>query len=218
MNAKKRAYLMTARAAKAQATRERILAAAIALYRERTLEDFTLEKVARRAESTVQTVLRIFGSKEGLLFAALYALAEGGANLKVTRPGDIAAAVKEIYDIYEGMGDLVIRHLSDESRHPGLKPVLDKGRDNHRKWLIEVFAPQLARQSGSQRAQLLNVLIAATDVYVWKLLRRDRGLSRSAAEAVIRRIVTGVTQEVSNDSERGADSLVELVRRRQPAT
>lgn len=196
MEMKKRAYLMTARAAKARANREGIIAAAIALYHERTLENFTLEDVARRAETTVQTVLRVFGSKEDLLFAALYALAESGANLKASRPGDVAAAVREIYEVYEGMGDLVIRRLAEEGRYAGLKPILDKGRDNHRNWLMEVFAPQLARQNGSQRAQLLNILIAATDVYVWKLLRRDRGLSRSAAETVVRRIITSVTQEV----------------------
>lgn len=218
MKIKKRPYLMTARAAKARATRERIIVAAIALYRERTLEDFTLEDVAGRADTTVQTVLRVFGSKEDLLFAALYAMAEGGTNLKATRPGDVAAAVREIFDVYEGMGDLVIRRLAEEARHAGLKPILDKGRDNHRSWLMDVFAPQLAKLKGSQRAQLLDILITATDVYVWKLLRRDRGLSRPAAEAVVRRIISSVTREVPNESEGGEDSLAQLVRRRQPAT
>src|SRR6516165_4383111 len=50
-------------------------------------------------------------------------------------------------------------------------------------------APSIARQEGGQRALMLNALVAATDVYVWKLLRRDRGVGRAAAEAVVRRLV-----------------------------
>src|SRR5580693_9185589 len=61
----------SARAAKAEATRARIRAAAIALYTDRPIEDFTLEEVAKRAQTTVQTVLRAFGSKEELVYEAL---------------------------------------------------------------------------------------------------------------------------------------------------
>lgn len=218
MKKEKRRYVMTARAAKADATRERIRASAMELYCQRAIEDFTLEAVADRAETTVQTVLRIFGSKEDLLFAALGELAASGVSLKVTPPGDITAAVSAIVDVYETMGDLVIQRLNDERRHPALKPLLDQGRQNHRDWVKTAFAPQLQHHHGSQRMQLLNALIAATDVYVWKLLRRDRGLSRAATEAVMCRMITGATQqETSDGEERGSDSLAELVRRREPA-
>ncbi len=36
-------------------------------------------------------------------------------------------------------------------------------------------------------------LYAATDVTVWKLLRRDLGRSRAEAEAIIRKLVEGAT-------------------------
>jgi hypothetical protein len=45
------------------------------------------------------------------------------------------------------------------------------------------------------RAQLFNILIAATDVTVWKLLRRDRALDRPAAEAVVCKMISSVTNE-----------------------
>ena len=92
----KRPYDMTARLAKSQATRERIRASAMALYIDSAIEEFTLEEVAKRAEITVQTILRIFGSKEDLLFAALGELAETGLSLKATPAGDIPAAVSAI--------------------------------------------------------------------------------------------------------------------------
>ena len=42
------------------------------------------------------------------------------------------------------------------------------------------------------RTQLLNILIVATDVYVWKLLRATSRSSRPAAEAVVRKMITSV--------------------------
>jgi hypothetical protein len=104
--------------------------------------------------------------------------------------------------------------LNDERRHPGLKPTLEQGRDNHRDGVKTVFAPQLERTQGAARKELLNILIILTDVYVWKLLRRDMALSRSAAEATVRKMIAGVLEKETTD---GADSLAELVGRRKPA-
>ena len=92
--------------------------------------------------------------------------------------------------------------------------MLDQGRENHRDGVKTVFAPQLERLHGAARAQLLNILVVLTDVYVWKLLRRDMGLSRSAAEAIVRKMITGV---IDKETAHGTDSLAELVGRRQPA-
>ena len=71
MKLSKRSYVMTARAAKAEATRTRILASAMQLYTERAIEDFILDEVAEHSATTVQTVLRIFGNKDKLIFATL---------------------------------------------------------------------------------------------------------------------------------------------------
>lgn len=210
----KRSYVMVNRAAKAQATKQRICDAAVRLYHERTIEDFTLDEVGAGAGTTVQTVLRAFGSKEGLLQAALAETAARGATLKSTPPRDIPAAIGAIVDVYETMADLLTRRLADEARHPALKSSLDKGRANHREWVKTVFAPYLEPLQGSQRTELLDTLVAATDFYVWKLLRRDRGLSRAATEAVMRKIVRSVTQQ---EASHGKNSLVELVGRREPA-
>jgi AcrR family transcriptional regulator len=215
MKIKKRPYVMTARAAKAEATRTRILASAMQLYTERAIEDFTLDEVAEQSATTVQTVLRIFGSKDKLIFAALGELAARGLSLKPTPPGEVEAAVTAIFDIYETMGDLVVQYLNDERRRPPLRPILQQGRENHRDWVRSVFAPQLRRQSGIARAQLLNILDVATDVYVWKLLRRDQALTRSAAEAIVCRMINSVANMEERD---GKDPLAQLVGRRQPAS
>ena len=209
-----RSYTMTARAAKAEATRQRIRVNAMRLYCSRPVEEFTLEDVAQRAGTTVQTILRIFGSKDELIYAALEEMAAGGEFLKPSRPGDIKAAVTAFFDIYEGIGDLVMQRLNEERRRPALKTVLEQGRENHRDGVRTAFAPQLERVHGTARAQLFTALTVITDVYVWKLLRRDMALGRSAAEAIVRKMILGVIAEENTD---GTDTLAELVRRREPA-
>ena len=202
---------MTARAAKAAQTKERILKSAATLYRERALDDFTLEDVAEDARTTVQTVLRIYGNKENLFLAALARVAADGTPLKPTHPGDVGAAVHALYDAYEAIGDVVIAQLADERRRPALTVSLDAGRENHREWARRAFAPQLDSYRGSSRSQLFNILLVATDVYVWKLLRRDLALSRSASEAAVRKILAGV---IDAENAHGTNPLAELVGRR----
>jgi AcrR family transcriptional regulator len=209
MTTPKRRYTMTARAEKAQATRDRILSSAMAIYMERPIEDFTLEDIAQRAETTVQTVLRAYGSKENLVLEALDALAAQGMPAKATPSGDIASAVRTIFDVYETAGDLVISRLADERRHPQIKASLDRGRAGHLDWVAQTFAEHL-----HDRPDLFEMLGVLTDVYVWKLLRRDRSLDRAAAESLVTTMIASVLKGCSD----GKSSLAELVgRRKSPA-
>jgi AcrR family transcriptional regulator len=214
MKKRKRPYTMTARAAKADATRARIRVAAMELYSGGPTAEFTLEEVARRADTTVQTILRIFGSKDELIYAALEEMAASGVFLPPRPTGDIKTAVAAFFDIYESVGDLVMQRLDEERRRPALKATLDQGRDNHRDGVKTIFAPQLERAHGAARAQLLTSLVVLTDVYVWKLLRRDMALPRAAAEAIVRKMIAGV---IAEENTHGTDTLAELVRRREPA-
>lgn len=204
---------MTARAAKAEATKTRIRTSAMALYCERPIADFTLEAVAARAGVAVRTILRAFPSKDALIYAALEEMAAGGVFLKPAPPGDVKAAVTAFFDIYESVGNFVIERLAEERRRPALKASLDQGRENHRDGVQTVFAPQLQRRHGAARTQLLTMLVTLTDVYVWKLLRRD--MARAAAEAIVASMIVSVTAQ---EKSHGTDAVAELVGRRQPAT
>ena len=66
----KRQYRMAARAVQVTATRERILVSALELFGTRLYDEVSLDEVAAAADTTVQTVIRHFGSKESL-FAAM---------------------------------------------------------------------------------------------------------------------------------------------------
>src|SRR5260370_42666326 len=66
----RRRYRMVARAEAAATTAERILDAAVEVFWELPTDQISLDEIARRAGVTVQTVIRRFGGREGLLAAA----------------------------------------------------------------------------------------------------------------------------------------------------
>lgn len=183
---------MRARAAAAEATRERILAAALELLKSRLRSDIRLEDIAQRARVSVQTVLRVFGTRVQLLDEALDAVVQEIAEeLRPAEPGDVEAAVRTWFDHYERLGDVVVRSLAEES-DPEVQPIVRIGRARHRQRVERLFAPLLADRPAAKRARLVDALVCVCDVYTWKLLRRDMGRSRREAEATMALMVTSV--------------------------
>lgn len=132
MKTARRAYRMVARADSAAATGERILDAAVELFWEQPGEPVSLEKVARRAGVTVQTVIRRYGGRDGLFAAAADREAERvGRQRDEAPPGDLRGAVRVLLDHYEEMGDRVLALLAEEARSPALREVADRGRAAH---------------------------------------------------------------------------------------
>ncbi len=189
-----RVYRQDERARRTRANGEAIVAATAGLIkRARRVSHITLEDIARASGLTVRTVLRRFGSREGAFEAAFARINEEFERLRApTPPGDVAAAVKSLLDQYELIGELNMRALEEEHELPLLHQMLKHARRMHRQWVTEVFAPQLATCSGAERVQRITALYAATDSYLWKLLRRDLGRDRAETEAVFRRLVDGV--------------------------
>jgi AcrR family transcriptional regulator len=188
---------MGARAEAAAATAERILDATVELFWEQPSDQVRLDEVARRAGVTVQTVIRRFGGRDGLFEAA--AAREQGrvreSRAGVT-PGDVPGAVAVLVDHYEELGDRVLRLLAEEHHVPALGAVAGEGRRLHREWCRRAFAPSLSGLSGVARDRSLAQLVAICDVYTWKLLRRDSGLSRAQTEQAIVEMLAPFTQEV----------------------
>jgi AcrR family transcriptional regulator len=178
-----RPYRMVARAESAAATGERILDAAVEVFWELPAGHVSLDEVARRAGVSVQTVIRRFGGRDGLFAAAAERETERVRRQRDEAPaGDTRAAVRVLVDHYEAMGDRVLRLLAEEERVAALREVADRGRALHREWCARVFAPALEGLGGVERRRRLAQLVAVCDVYMWKLLRRDAGLSRRQTE------------------------------------
>ena len=184
---------MRARADAAEGTRQRILDAAVAELWAHRLPDVRLDNIAARAEVTVQTVLRVFGTRSDLLELALAALRDRIRRRRETaEPGDVDGTIRALFDHYEEYGDFVVRNLADEESVPELRERLDTGRRLHRLSMQRQFAPQLAEIVESERKRIVDCLVVACDVYTWKLLRRDMGRSRQEAESCAREMVTGI--------------------------
>ena len=187
-----RPYRQKARAEAAEETAKRIALAFGALVHERWFEDITLEDVAQRAGVTVRTIIRRFGSKEGLLGSYIDYLGPQIAEQRTVAPGDVEDAIKRVIDIYEDIGDGVIRNLAQELRFSALRPPIERGRQEHRKITEATYAAWLLGLDAKQRRRKLDALVAATDIYVWKLIRRDMGRSRAETETVIREMVEAI--------------------------
>lgn len=189
----RRRYTMTARAAAAAATHQRILATATEEFLTRPFEQVSLDDVATDAGVTVQTVLRRFGSKEALVAAAAEVGLERVRSERDRAPiGDVAGAVHNLIDHYEEWGERVLRMLAQEEQIAAFRKVAEAGRELHRGWVERTFAPWL-RIRRAARARRLAQLIAVTDVYVWKLLRRDQGLSRAGTGTTLVELVQLIT-------------------------
>jgi AcrR family transcriptional regulator len=188
---KERPYRMGARADATAATGERILDAATEVFWERPSDQISLDDVAARAGVSVRTVIRRFGGRQGLLAAAAAREVRRERSERSLAPvGDVARAVEVLLDHYEVAGDRVLKMLAEEQQVPGLAHMVDMGRTVHRQWCARVFAPALAGLSGVERQRRLAQFVAVCDVYMWKLLRRDAGLSRRQTQLALVELLT----------------------------
>lgn len=198
-----RRYEQVARAEAAEATARRITDAFLARLMREWFDEITLDRVAADAGVAVQTVVRRFGGKQGLLESAVHVLAAQINARRGTPTGDVAAIVAHVVLDYEQIGDAVIRLLALEARHPIIAKVLEFGRSEHRAWVTAAFAEPLAQLAGSPRRRALDALVIATGVYTWKLLRREMGRSVAAAQDIMRVLVAGTLAEHGLQNHRG---------------
>ncbi len=184
-----RPYDMTRRTAAVERTRGRILDAVVGVFWDGAWSDATLEDVADRAGVTSRTVLRHFGTREGLLEAAM---ARERQRIEGVRrdaaPGDLDGATRAIVAHYEELGDAVLRVLAHEARVAAAADVAAEGRSRHVEWCRDMFPAALAARDGTDRERLLAQLVAVFGVQTWKSLRRDAELSRSETERAIREL------------------------------
>ncbi len=138
-----RPYRQSARAKAAEETAQRILGAFLARMQSDWFEEIRLEDVAADAGVSVQTVIRRFGGKEGLLDASRNRMREEIMSGRELPPGDVDSALASIISEYEEKGELMMRALAQEDRYPQIKSMTDEGRATHRAWVGKVFDPWL---------------------------------------------------------------------------
>ena len=190
---RRKPYQQTERAVATDNTRRRVIESAVALMRSaRRIQEITIQAIADDAGVAMRTALRHFGSRDGILEAAFEHIKETIAgNRFPTPPGEIVAAIESLMHSYEHDGELTIKVLEEENDLPFLHKLLEIGRKYHSEWLEHCFGSLLPELSAAQRKRRIIELYAATDVYVWKLLRKDLGQSRAATHSTLQNLVEG---------------------------
>jgi AcrR family transcriptional regulator len=196
------AHRMRARADAVEATRTRLIQSALKAFSARLYDDVTIAAVARDAGVSHQTLLNHFGTKEGLYAAAVEDAAERiGSTRASAIAGDVPSIIGALMDQYEEGGDANTRAAALDERIPAVAAMLIRARAYHQEWLAQMFSAHLSA-TGTTRRDTLAALHAATDVYTWKLLRRDLGLSRRATTDTMTRIVTALLRTAPADAGR----------------
>lgn len=187
---KRRGYRQVVRARSAADTRRRVIDAAEALFARVRYEDLTLPAVAAEAGVTRQTVLRLFGSKDRLLSEAAREKMDAIARARQPEGGDPERALDRLVASYERIGRVNWHMLLEEDRLPAMKELLDLARQLHRDWVERNLAPRLPPHRRHGR----DLLFAATDFYVYKLYRRDLGMSRGETRRRMGELVRAVLE------------------------
>jgi len=189
-----RAYDMTKRSDAVAGTRRRIAEAALALFKERDYDDVSLNEIALAAGVSHQTVLNHCENKAGVLLAAGELFSEEIRDLEADAlPGDVTSVVHTTCVRYEVLGDANARWAAMATRAPEVADGLARGRLGFQAWLEEMLGDLMPDgDDPDERRRVLLGLHAALDVFAWKLLRRDLGLSQEQTEAQLTDLVLGV--------------------------
>jgi len=86
----------------------------------------------------------------------------------------------------------VLHLLAQEPRTEAIAGGVQSGREFHQAWVTRVFSPLLIELPKAERLRKLAQLTALTDVYMWKVLRRDLGLSRREVERSLQELIDKV--------------------------
>jgi AcrR family transcriptional regulator len=195
-DAEPRPYRQVARAQSRERTRDALIEAAVDEFFGDRWQESSLESLAAQAGVTKQTLLRHFGSKNGLL---LQALIRSASNMFDQRwrvsPGNVAGAVENLLDHYEAWGERS-RRIGSWQGGPAMLAQLSKmARQVHYDWIDYVFAPWLKGMPEPARARRRATLIALCDVQTWWILAHDLGLPRAQVAATLVEAIQAVLAE-----------------------
>jgi len=193
MNKAKSAYDNSKRQTDAEKTKIKILRAFGDLWSDYSIKDITLEMVAIEAGLTTKTILRKFGSKDGLTNESLsYLATEIESERTSAKAGNVDDILKALLSNYEKIGEAAIRTINLESELKIARQIGAKGRQLHRDWCIRMFAPYLPGEQTADYEIQLTSFIAATEIYLWMLMRKDLKLSKEKTFSIFKNLIEGL--------------------------
>jgi AcrR family transcriptional regulator len=180
-----RGYTKVARAEAEERTRVALLDAAEEAFLSGPWSQVSLDTIARDAGVTKQTLLRHFGSKDGLLEQTVErAVAEVSEQRSSAPTNNIAGAVENLLDHYEALGGRAMRSSNLDFDGP-LADLGRRARQVHYSWVEHAFGRWLEAARPPERARLRAALIATCDVQTWWILSHDLDLPRPEVRATL---------------------------------
>ncbi|MFB6340195.1 TetR/AcrR family transcriptional regulator [Saccharicrinis sp. FJH62] len=193
MNNDKRSYNNTRRAKEAGNTKNKIIKTVGLLWTKHSLKDITLEMIAKESGVTIRTILRKFGSKEMLLEECVSLDAPDIMHGRETViVGDVDQTLQTLLSNYESMGEAAVRTINLEPELDIARKIGEEGRKKHREWCARMFAPYLPKPDTSHYETDLTAFIACTEIYLWKLMRKDLKMGEEQTLAVFKKMVEGL--------------------------
>ena len=182
-----RPYRMTARAEAAARTGERVVDAMLSHYAATPYDQIRLEDIATDADVTVQTVIRRFGSKAGLLVATIERefarIAAERAAAKGDRP---ESTLHALVAYYEHHGALILKMYAEAHQAPGVPELAARAREYHVGWCRQAFSDALEDHGDPVvRERRLAQVVAICDATTWRILRFDGQLSPGQTEEAL---------------------------------
>jgi AcrR family transcriptional regulator len=185
-DANQRPYKQVARARAQQRTRDALLDSATDEFFEGNWLNASLDSLSAKAGVTKQTLLRHFGSKDGLL---VQAVARGASQVRDQRwsvpRGDIPGTVENLLDYYEQWGERSLR-IGTWQRGPTMLAMISRAaRQFHYDWVEYAFEQWLKPLGVSARKRRRAALIVLCDSQTWWVLSHDLELPRSEIRAIL---------------------------------
>lgn len=182
----RRPYKQVARAQAQERTQDALIEAAIDEFFEGNWPKASLESLSAKAGVTKQTLLRNFGSKDGLLAQALMRGAMQIRDQRWSAPaGDVAGTVENLLEHYAAWGERSMR-IGEWQRGPAMLEMLSRGaRQLHYEWVEYAFGPWLRDAQEPERTRRRAALIALCDVQTWWIFSHDLGLERAEIHATL---------------------------------
>jgi AcrR family transcriptional regulator len=182
----RREYKQVAREQSQQRTREALLEAAIDEFYGERWSETSLTALAARAGVTKQTLLRHFGSKEGLLVQALVRSAAQVLDERWNAPvGDVDGAIENLLEHYRVWGRRARQLGAWQDATTVLAKLSRAGRQVHYQWVEFIFAPQLEGLEEAASSRLRAELIVVCDVQTWWILAHDLELPRAEVKSIL---------------------------------
>ena len=185
------------RTARALRTREAIVDAAIALVEEGDVRP-TAPRVADRAEVSVRSVFQHFDDLESLYAAVAERLFAKVAGL--VSPIDAAMPLPARIERFVAQRSRLLEAISPIRRAanvhaPFSQEITQRLQGGHEFFTAEVeqvFAPELDRLSGADRAELLDAVALILSWPTWETLRTLDGSTQARARRVLERALTAL--------------------------